>query len=1090
MPTQLEKYLAEMTGAPFAQFLLDAAAKATVLLLAAIVATALLRRSSAALRHRLWCMTFAALVLLPGLSAALPEWRLAILPYRSPLAPREESGPLAPQANPGSHAAFSLGEQGSLASRDGLPLAEREDDGTPARNGELQGASPVAPPTDAQAAARAPLSMATLWLVGAVLALSPLVAGLARTLLLRRQARPIDSAVWTSLLDELRQRLALARRVGLYETDAALMPMTWGVLRPVVLLPRHAREWSGRPRRFVLLHELAHVKRCDVGFQVLGRLACALYWFHPLVWYALRRLRIERELACDDCVVLAGERATDYAAELLRIARSYRPVPFAAAVAMAQRGNLEHRLGALFDRACSHLPVSARAARLLLAGVMVLVTIVAAVRLAPRASADDDKQTGTSDRAPSESDVDVATVSGNSHGATLGGRVLLPDGKPAAGADLYWARIESPQPGSKLKITKRGGTDGEGRFQIALAQSDLPATVVPSSLVAHKLGFGIAWVEVARGQVPPDITLRLVEDRPIRGRVTDTEGRPVAGARVAAAAVLASRNGRLDAFLTAWKQNWRDSWMKLDRPGGLYAPLLFVVTDDDGRFQLSGVGVERVAEVDITAAGYAYDTLQVVNREGFDADSYNKATAFGRMPRASVLGTVPQLTAPLIEHVVEAELVIRGKVFTGATRAPVAGAVVYAGIGGWGAQVSVTDGAGRYELHGHARNQTVELSVRAPAPSELLDRRWLQRDAAPTEAALTMDVELKRGIVIEGRVFDRTNGKGVEGAVRFVRLPGNDSVDEADLQDAATATGDGGHFRLLVVPGPGVVMAQVTEGPRIDGTEINTYRQASFSQEESQRVPTTIDGDDRYFTGLGGAIDFLTSENAVKVIDVAPNSEPVTCDLPVDPGKTGKIAIEDEQGRPVSDAFVSGLADRWAYAVRIAEPTCTVYGLGPDRPRRVCILHPQRRLAASVTLTGEERGPVKVRLVASATIAGRALDSAGEPIADAFVQIRYARRSASELLRMVILEQAPLKTDRDGRFHVENIVPGERFGLDFRQGDTFFRAPLVSGQRELSGRQPQFAQWIQRMIGLTDERWELKAGQKLEMGDTKMKELR
>src|SRR4029077_15992066 len=135
---------------------------------------------------------------------------------------------------------------------------------------------------------------------------------------------------------------------------------------PVVLLPRHAREWTGRLRRFVLLHELAHVKRYDVGFQTLGRLACALYWFHPLAWYALRRLRIERELACDDCVGLAGERATDYAAELFQSAASYPPVPFAPEVAMAQRSNLERRLCALFDRACSHLPVSARAARLLL----------------------------------------------------------------------------------------------------------------------------------------------------------------------------------------------------------------------------------------------------------------------------------------------------------------------------------------------------------------------------------------------------------------------------------------------------------------------------------------------------------------------------------------------------------------------------------------------------------------------------------------------------------------------------------------------------------------------------------------------------
>ena len=164
--------------------------------------------------------------------------------------------------------------------------------------------------------------------------------------------------------------------------------MTWGVLRPVVLLPFTWRTWSQQRLQFVLLHELAHVRRYDVAFQMFARVACAVYWFHPLAWWALGRLRVERESACDDCVVAAGRRPSDYAKQLVEIARTHHFPATATAVAMARSSRLESRVRAVLDQARSHLPLSRGAARVFLVTAALVVTLLAVVQPAARSAAE------------------------------------------------------------------------------------------------------------------------------------------------------------------------------------------------------------------------------------------------------------------------------------------------------------------------------------------------------------------------------------------------------------------------------------------------------------------------------------------------------------------------------------------------------------------------------------------------------------------------------------------------------------------------------------------------------------------------------
>jgi beta-lactamase regulating signal transducer with metallopeptidase domain len=89
-----------------------------------------------------------------------------------------------------------------------------------------------------------------------------------------------------------------ARRIGcaaprVHVGDERMMPMVWGLFRPVLLLP--AVPHAGRRRlEAVLLHELAHVRRRDALTQLVAELARAVYWFNPLVWIAARQMYLER----------------------------------------------------------------------------------------------------------------------------------------------------------------------------------------------------------------------------------------------------------------------------------------------------------------------------------------------------------------------------------------------------------------------------------------------------------------------------------------------------------------------------------------------------------------------------------------------------------------------------------------------------------------------------------------------------------------------------------------------------------------------------------------------------------------------------
>ena len=425
MGTTIDHYLTSASNFA-APFLLDMLIKATVLVVAAYMASRLIRPASAAVRHRVWSTTFGCLLLLPVLSLLLPDLRLPIVPASETANPGATGA--APQLSPVATESVEAEASGAFLER---LFAASAAEGTPS--------NPPLPPVDLQVPGMEPTDMPAasalsqsawslpwrsltfvVWLIGLAITLVPITVGLAYNRVLARTAEPILEDKRYRLFSELRRGLGLNRNARLLETDKCLVPMTLGVLRPIVLVPRVWREWSCERQRIVLLHELAHVKRWDTACQLVARLACAVYWLHPLVWYTLRQLRAEREMACDDCVLMAGERPSNYAGHLLAIVRDYRSMATVAVVAMAQSRGLEKRVSAMLDKRRSRLPISPAAGVAVLACSTILLIGVAMA--GPNRSDPWEPGTAVSTASVSLPNVEPsATLSGHTSGVWLVG---------------------------------------------------------------------------------------------------------------------------------------------------------------------------------------------------------------------------------------------------------------------------------------------------------------------------------------------------------------------------------------------------------------------------------------------------------------------------------------------------------------------------------------------------------------------------------------------------------------------------------------------------------------------------------------------
>jgi beta-lactamase regulating signal transducer with metallopeptidase domain len=158
-----------------------------------------------------------------------------------------------------------------------------------------------------------------------------------------RGSRPAPEA-WVNEARGICQRLKLRAPISVRQSRRDSSPHVAGFFRSVVMMPPSAASWTVEARHAALVHELTHIKRHDRRTQAIAHLACAIYWFNPLVWHAAAGLARERERACDDQVLQFGAKPSAYATLLLDIARTARSWTPATALSMARPSAIEGRM--------------------------------------------------------------------------------------------------------------------------------------------------------------------------------------------------------------------------------------------------------------------------------------------------------------------------------------------------------------------------------------------------------------------------------------------------------------------------------------------------------------------------------------------------------------------------------------------------------------------------------------------------------------------------------------------------------------------------------------------------------------------------
>ncbi len=348
--------------------------KSTVVLTIALSLVLLFRRKSASLRHFVLSLSLSGLLLLPVLPYLGLGWETDLLPAKTGPASSNLTVPIAD---------IRSGHLTGGRERENYSLLSIGSAITPEKSARLEPARDISSRSSLFFNSALPF----IWSVGLVVLLLRLAAGIFGAFRLTWEGETVRDPRWRVLLERFLVAIHLQRKVSLKSHRDVLVPLTWGFIKPVVLIPDGHEAWTEEQRSSALIHELSHVKRADFLVMLLVRLSLAMFWLNPLSWVVFRRLKKEQEEACDEWVLRAGIKPSTYAANLLffKTTAGSRLGHFAALLGLFGFGKsaFHERLTAILKQKWSFQEVKMKTKILLSCAVILAVGLIGMARPAP-----------------------------------------------------------------------------------------------------------------------------------------------------------------------------------------------------------------------------------------------------------------------------------------------------------------------------------------------------------------------------------------------------------------------------------------------------------------------------------------------------------------------------------------------------------------------------------------------------------------------------------------------------------------------------------------------------------------------------------
>ena len=486
---------------------------ATVLLIVAIIVNALFFRSAASSRYRIWICAMLGLLLLPVLSPILPT-------------------------------TFSVGKPVANIATE---IISNHDSATEVETIIETQIAPHEEPVERQIAAppqvvankftfRYDYAFVIVWCFGTLVLLLHLAVSVRNVRKMLAAMHPITDP----LLNELLREIGIKRPVRLAESETQKVPFICGITNPTIVLPPQAKDWTAAEKRAVLTHELAHVARNDLLWQLVAQIVCAVYWFHPLVWFAVYRIWIERESACDDTVILRGEKPSIYADVLLGLANGLRKqkcVMLGCTVAITRKNKVASRIKAILNPNIRRTSLGRIGTAVFV--ILAVTAIIFIATISPFAQIEGKNQP--------KIELTAVAFDSNSEQLTFKGIVLNPQGQlidPESNpvfitCDLFTLFEEPPTPGQsepQYSTARSNSTEGtkDGTFEFSMpAHSGTDVMIyayssrIPRKMVSEPVIF-------VADKNRDDITIQMRQGILVRGTAMFDDGTPAVGRTVSA----------------------------------------------------------------------------------------------------------------------------------------------------------------------------------------------------------------------------------------------------------------------------------------------------------------------------------------------------------------------------------------------------------------------------------------------------------------------------------------------------------------------------------------------------------------------------